>query len=39
MKRFYLCLALLTFIVQLVNADVSLSGKAEIGLTAALAFP
>jgi hypothetical protein len=39
MKRFYLCLVLLTFIVQLAAADVSLSGKAEIGLTAALAFP
>jgi len=39
MKRFYLCLALLTFIAQLVIADVSLSGKAEIGLTAAPAFP
>ena len=39
MKRFYLCLGLLLFIVQFSFGDVSLSGKAEIGLTAALAFP
>jgi len=39
MKRFYLCLVLLLFIVQFTVGDVSLSGKAEIGLTAAPAFP
>lgn len=39
MKRFYLCLVLLAFIVQFSVGDVSLSGKAEIGLTAAPAFP
>ena len=39
MKRFYLCLVLLLFIVQFTVGDVSFSGKAEIGLTAAPAFP
>ncbi len=39
MKRLYLCLTLLIFIAQLGAADVSLAGKGEIGLTAALAFP
>ncbi len=39
MKRFYLCLGLLLFIVQFTVGDVSLSGKAEIGLTALPAFP
>ncbi|MCK5007731.1 MAG: hypothetical protein KAR73_10105 [Spirochaetales bacterium] len=39
MKRFYLCLLLMIFIVQLIVAEVSLSGKVEIGLTAVPAFP
>lgn len=39
MKRFYLCLVLLILIAQFAVGDVSLSGKAEIGLTAAPAFP
>lgn len=39
MKRFCLCLLLMILIVQLIAAEFSLSGKAEIGLTAAPAFP
>ena len=39
MKRFFLCLLFLNFVAQLMFAEVSLSGKVEIGLTAAPSFP